>query len=383
MINTQDKLKVSISNLSYFILEIVAILVLLGGIIPLFFSETKMSFFSNILDPVIFIPAIITAVQTIGKKIKILAFMGYSLVSIIIIGFFYEHLRDYELNLKVMIYFWYISLFYVLQRHIKKEHFITNFGAFWAVFLVIINIIGIYSITHPTQKANPVQYQKPEVISFRAKLFNKFLEEIYICEKVNKNWQYTSDQSKFNTNPNYLALMQNFDQTTYKAYVEYINFISNIKKNKDKYSVAELEKNSGIFYSNCSKAQEEFSYLYLDEMHTLSLKTIFSKKENVYDNQYIFEWCLPIDEFSSLYDKQGKEKFMMQQKQLEEIYEKLSSNKENKEKAQLEILYNLPYKDISKKYNIPTVKKEMIAHIALWESCKNFKIPNINYNEQK
>lgn len=209
------------------------------------------------------------------------------------------------------------------------------------------------------------------------------MEEIYICEKVNKNWQYTSDQSKFNTNPNYLALMQNFDQTTYKAYVEYINFISNIKKNKDKYSVAELEKNSGIFYSNCSKAQEEFSYLYLDEMHTLSLKTIFSKKENVYDNQYIFEWCLPIDEFSSLYDKQGKEKFMMQQKQLEEIYEKLSSNKENKEKAQLEILYNLPYKDISKKYNIPTVKKEMIAHIALWESCKNFKIPNINYNEQK
>lgn len=134
MINTQDKLKVSISNLSYFILEIVAILVLLGGIIPLFFSETKMSFFSNILDPVIFIPAIITAVQTIGKKIKILAFMGYSLVSIIIIGFFYEHLRDYELNLKVMIYFWYIS-FFMFYKDISKKSILLQtlelFGLFF------------------------------------------------------------------------------------------------------------------------------------------------------------------------------------------------------------------------------------------------------------
>lgn len=303
MTNTQDKLKVSISNLSYFILEIVAILVLLGGIIPLFFSETKMSFFSNILDPVIFIPAIITAVQTIGKKVKIFALMGYSLISIIIIGFFYEHLRDYELNLKVMIYFWYISLFYVLQRHIKKDKNLTNYVYISLILFILINSVMYFYYIPYDKKHLEVEIEKQQLILDRMKLLHSNIQHIFDCQqKLNYNRGLNSNETMadlahnimsrtlslelnkyndsiygnnrvyldYNASKNvdsygdkqYKELMKKFDETTYNKYIEFEKTIKKLQKDKNNSSVSELEKFNGLYYSNCQESKAEYENLH-------------------------------------------------------------------------------------------------------------------------
>lgn len=300
MTNTKDKLKVSISNLSNLILEIIAIFILLGGIIPLFISETKMSFFCNILDPVIFIPAIITAIRTLGKNIKILALMVYSLVSIIIICFFYEHLKEHEVSLKVLIYFWYISLFYILQRRIKKDKNLTNYMYTSFILLILINsFMCFYYIPYATKHLE-ANIEQQQMILDRIKILHSNIHHILDCrQKLNSTHSFSLNAPKtdltfdmmfhalsltnkfgkfidnnrvyldYNASKNidiyrdkpYKELMQKFDKTAYNKYLEFEKNIQKLQKDKNNTSISEFEKYSGVYFSNCQESKVVYSSL--------------------------------------------------------------------------------------------------------------------------
>lgn len=417
MTNTQDKLKVSISNLLYLILEIIAILVLLGGIIPLFFSETKMSFFSNILDPVIFIPAIITADQTIGKKIKILALMGYSLVSIIIICFFYEHLRDYELNLKVMIYFWYISLFYVLQRHIKREKILPVILYIPLVLLILINSFMYFYYIPCDKRHLEAEIEKQQLILDRMKLLHSNIQYVFDCQqKLNYNRGLNSNETKTDLVQQSKELMRKFDKKSYNKYLEFEKIIQKLQKDKNNTSVSELEKFSGLYYSNCQEAKVEYENLHkhivrsnyeynrflkhpiwnkqyedinkgdvisphgFSSQNILSIsdfikrsyspQKFFYKDIEIYDNHYIFEWCTPINVFAKEL-LEGKSSFAEQQQKLLNEYKIKMKNWKDEKNKSIQSLRNMSYEEIKNKYRLRYFQKDMINNIAEMEACKH------------